>query len=91
MAQLDGKVAVVTGGTRGIGWSIARALVREGASVFVCGRDARRVEAAVEELRNNGGRADGLAADVRRYEDCRRLIAAATEGFGGLDILVNNA
>ena len=91
MAQLDGKVAVVTGGTRGIGWSIARALVREGASVFVCGRDARRVEAAVEELRNNGGRADGLAADVRRHEDCRRLIAAATEGFGGLDILVNNA
>ncbi len=91
MAQLDGKVAVVTGGTRGIGWSIARALVREGASVFVCGRDARRVEAAVEELRNNGGRADGLAADVRRYEDCRRLIAAAAERFGGLDILVNNA
>jgi len=90
-AELKDKVAVVTGGTRGIGWSIARALVREGASVFVCGRDARRVEAAVEELRNNGGRADGLAADVRRYEDCRRLIAAATEGFGGLDILVNNA
>ncbi len=91
MAQLDGKVAVVTGGTRGIGWSIARALVREGASVFVCGRDPRRVEAAVEELRSNGGRADGLAADVRRHEDCRRLIAAAAERFGGLDILVNNA
>ena len=91
MAQLDGKVAVVTGGTRGIGWSIARALVSEGASVFVCGRDAPRVQAAVKELRSNGDRADGLAADVRRYEDCRRLIAAATEGFGGLDILVNNA
>ena len=91
MAQLDGKVAVVTGGTRGIGWSISRALVREGASVFVCGRDAPRVQAAVEELRKNDGRADGLAADVRRYEDCRRLIAAAAERFGGLDILVNNA
>jgi 3-oxoacyl-[acyl-carrier protein] reductase len=91
MAQLDGKVAVVTGGTRGIGWSIARALVREGASVFVCGRDPRRVEAAIEELRKNDGRADGFAADVRRYEDCRRLIAAAAERFGGLDILVNNA
>jgi 3-oxoacyl-[acyl-carrier protein] reductase len=91
MAEFDGKVAVVTGGTRGIGWSIARALVREDAGVFVCGRDARRVEAAVEELRKNGGRADGIAADVRRYEDCRRLIAAAAERFGGLDILVNNA
>jgi len=90
-AELKDKVAVVTGGTRGIGWSIARALVREGASVFVCGRDARRVEAAVEELRNNGGRADGLAADVRRYEDCRNLIARGAERFGGLDILVNNA
>src|SRR2546426_5980362 len=90
-AELKDKVAVVTGGTWGIGWSIARALVREGASVFVGGRDARRVEAAVEELRNNGGRADGLAADVRRYEDCRNLIARGAERFGGLDILVNNA
>jgi 3-oxoacyl-[acyl-carrier protein] reductase len=91
-SELRDKVAVVTGGTRGIGYSIAAALLAEGARVFICGRDAAALRAALESLgANPGGRVDGMVADVRRYNDCRRLIRAAAERFGGLDILVNNA
>jgi len=91
-SELKDKIAVVTGGTRGIGYSIAEALVAEGAKVFICGRDASFLKAAVERLgRVASSRVDGLVADVRRYEDCRTLIRAAAEHFGGLDILVNNA
>jgi len=90
--ELKDKVAVVTGGTRGIGYSIAEALLAEGAKVFVCGRDQRVLKTALEKLRGAGpDRVDGMVADVRRYEDCRKLVHAAAERFGGLDILVNNA
>jgi 3-oxoacyl-[acyl-carrier protein] reductase len=90
--ELKGKVAVVTGGTRGIGYSIAEALLAEGAKVFVCGRDQGFLKTALEKLRRAGpDRVDGMVADVRSYEDCRKLVHAAAERFGGLDILVNNA
>ncbi|HEV2177944.1 MAG TPA: SDR family oxidoreductase [Terriglobia bacterium] len=91
--ELTDKIAVVTGGTRGIGWSIAEALLKEGARVFICGRDAAALKSALEKLAGSGDgrRADGLVADVRRYEDCRKLIHTTAERFGGLDILVNNA
>jgi len=90
--ELKDKVAVVTGGTRGIGYCIARALLAEGAKVFICGRDAATLQAALESLgRDEGHQVDGVVADVRCYEDCRRLIRAAAERFGSLDILVNNA
>jgi 3-oxoacyl-[acyl-carrier protein] reductase len=90
--ELKSKVAVVTGGTRGIGYCIAEALLAEGAKVFVCGRDQSFLKTALEKLRGAGpDRVDGLVADVRRYEDCRKLVHAAAERFGGLDILVNNA
>jgi NAD(P)-dependent dehydrogenase (short-subunit alcohol dehydrogenase family) len=90
--ELKDKVAVVTGGTRGIGYSIAEALLAEGAKVFVCGRDQSFLRTALEKLRGAGpDRVDGMVADVRRYEDCRKLVHAAAERFGGLDILVNNA
>ncbi len=91
MSELKGKVAIVTGGTRGIGESVARALAAEGASVFICGRDGTRVKSAIAAFSKDGAQVDGMAADVSRYEDCRKLIARATERFGGLDILVNNA
>lgn len=92
-SELGGKVAVVTGGTRGIGYSIAEALLAEGAKVFICGRSAHTLETVLERLRRGSGkdRVDGIAADVRRYEDCRKLIQQASERFGGLNILVNNA
>ncbi len=91
-SELKGKIAVVTGGTRGIGYSIAQALLAEGAKVFICGRDGSYLETALESLgRKAKDDVAGMVADVRRYEDCRKLIAAAAERFGGLDILVNNA
>ncbi len=91
--DLTTSIAVVTGGTRGIGYSISAALLAEGAKVFICGRDPTIVERAVKGLARSGAsdRVDGTVADVRRYEDCRRLIRRASERFGGLDILVNNA
>lgn len=97
MTELDGKVAVVTGGTRGIGYSVAEALLAEGAKVFICGRDAQHLKESLASLsKANGaaspnGRIDGVVADVRRYEDCRKLVRSAAEHFGGIDIFVNNA
>ena len=91
-SELKDEVAVVTGGTRGIGFSIAAALLDEGAKVFICGRDAANLKTAVANLtQKSKDRVDGLAADVRRYDDCRKVIRGAVERFGGLDILVNNA
>jgi NAD(P)-dependent dehydrogenase (short-subunit alcohol dehydrogenase family) len=90
--ELKGKVAVVTGGSRGIGYCIAERLLREGASVYICARDAKILQQSLEELRRHGdARVEGMMADVGRYEDCRKLIQTAAEHFGGIDILVNNA
>ena len=90
--ELTGMVAIVTGGSRGIGYSIAEALLAEGAKVFICGRDQNFLNAALEKLRlKTPANVDGTVADVRHYENCRRLVQAAAERFGGLDILVNNA
>lgn len=90
--ELKDKVAVVTGGTRGIGYSIAHALLAEGAEVFICGRDPEVLRAALENLGARApGRVEGMVADVRRYDECRKLIGRAAERFGGIDILVNNA
>jgi len=92
MAAFDGKVAIVTGGTRGIGRAIAAGLVGAGASVVVAGRRAETVEAAVAELGSGAaGRVRGVVADVRRPEECGRLVAEAVGAFGRLDVLVNNA
>jgi len=91
--EFEKKVALVTGGARGIGLSIAEAFVREGASVFVCGRNAATLKMALgqlQSLRGENGTA-GAVADVRRYEGCRSVVQPVETRFGRLDILVNNA
>ena len=88
MADESGRVAVVTGGTRGIGLAIARTLVQGGAGVVVAARRDNDVARVAGEL---GPRALGLPCDVRRVEDCERLVARTVETFGRLDILINNA
>jgi 3-oxoacyl-[acyl-carrier protein] reductase len=93
--QLDGRVAVVTGGSRGIGRAIAAALVGTGARVMITGLHEERLEEARRLLeQGGGGRQDRLAtrvADVREYSQAEALMAETAERFGGLDILVNNA
>ena len=91
--DLTGKVAIVTGGSRGIGFGIARALLRAGASVVVTGTTRGTLDAAVRELRADSKSAtvDGVVADVRRHDEVERLVNGAAERHGGLDILVNNA
>ena len=89
---LKGKVAVVTGGSRGIGYCIAERLLQEGANVYICGRDAQILKKSLENLRaQSGGQIEGMAVDVSRYEECRKLVRTAAERFGGIDLLVNNA
>ncbi|HZP35077.1 MAG TPA: 3-oxoacyl-[acyl-carrier-protein] reductase [Methylomirabilota bacterium] len=93
--SLAGKVAIVTGGTRGIGLAIARSLAEDGASVVVSGRDAARLDAAVKELESLGtpvpGPVLGLIADAAKREDADRLVEATRERFGRIDVLVSNA
>ena len=91
MSPVTGKVAVVTGGTRGIGLAIAAWMLERGASVVISGRDADRLDVAVKELTQNGAPAVGVVADAGRREDADRLIEMARERFGRLDVLVNNA
>ena len=87
-ARLDGQVAVVTGGSRGIGLAIAEALIGEGASVVVTGRDPGALDSAVARL---GPKSLGARADVRDPAQAERAVQQAVERFGGLDILINNA
>ncbi|MFR9798065.1 3-oxoacyl-ACP reductase FabG [Streptomyces sp. MS06] len=91
MANEERRVALVTGGTSGIGLATARALAATGFVVFICARGAEAVRLTVKELRAEGLEADGTTADVRRPESVRALVAAAVERYGRIDVLVNNA
>src|SRR5437588_10004136 len=90
MEKLKDKVAVVTGGTRGIGRAIAERLLREGASVAICGRTRESVDRAVSEMKTSG-RIFGHPADVTKLDEVRNFFRVVEREFGGLDILVNNA
>lgn len=91
MTRLDGKVALITGGTSGIGRATAVLFAREGADVAITGRDGSRGVAVVDEIVAAGGEGIFVAADVRSGTDCERSVARTLEAFGRLDILFNNA
>lgn len=91
MTELVGKVAVVTGGGRGIGRAIALGYAQDGAEVLVAARTRAEIEAVADEIRAAGGAARAVVADISREEDVRRLVADVEDTWGRVDVLVNNA
>jgi NAD(P)-dependent dehydrogenase (short-subunit alcohol dehydrogenase family) len=91
MGQLDGKVAIVTGGGSGIGKGIARAFAQEGCAVVIAGRKAGRLQAAAEELGGSGGEVLAAPTDVTDEAQVKALFEQTMARFGRLDILVNSS
>ena len=91
MGQLDGKVAIVTGGGSGIGKGIAKAFADEGCSVVIAARNSDRLDAAAAELSNGGGTVISIPTDVTSEEQMISLFAKTMDQFGKLDVLVNNS
>jgi NAD(P)-dependent dehydrogenase (short-subunit alcohol dehydrogenase family) len=89
--DLAGKVAIVTGSTRGIGHAIATRFAQRGAQVVISSRDAAACEAVAQELREAGGQAIAIAANVGKKEQLENLTAQTVERWGGIDVLVCNA
>jgi NAD(P)-dependent dehydrogenase (short-subunit alcohol dehydrogenase family) len=85
--KLSGKVALVTGGSRGIGFATAKILSENGATVIITAKDQERLDKAVEKIPNSSG----IAADIRKSNDVKNVVNKIVEKFGKLDILVNNA
>lgn len=88
---LEGRVAIITGGSRGIGRAVAQCLAEDGASVVVSGLDPARLEVATKELEGFGAPVLGVVADVARREDVERLVDQTKDRFARIDVLVNNA
>ncbi|MET8976873.1 3-oxoacyl-ACP reductase FabG [Streptomyces sp. NPDC004539] len=91
MAEEFARAALVTGATSGIGLATANRLARTGHRVFICSRDGAAVKETVEGLRLDGHEADGVACDVTDVAQIEQLVTAATERFGPISVLVNNA
>ena len=89
--DLTGKVAIVTGASRGLGVSFARGLAKAGAHLVICARNLEQLEQVAEELRQYGQEVIPVRADIRSTDDIRGVVEAATQRFQRIDILVNNA
>ncbi|MGW8266047.1 MAG: SDR family NAD(P)-dependent oxidoreductase [Longimicrobiales bacterium] len=89
--KLDGRVALITGGTSGIGRATAVLFAREGAAVVLTGRNQERGEAVARAIKDEGGEALFIRSDVRRADDCRHAVERTLERFGRIDVLFNNA
>src|SRR5436305_519696 len=89
--RLEGRVAIVTGSTQGLGEGIAVRLAKAGARLVLNGRSAEKGQRVLARILDLGGEAVFVAADVAIKSDAQRLVAQAAEAFGGVDILVNNA
>jgi NAD(P)-dependent dehydrogenase (short-subunit alcohol dehydrogenase family) len=85
------KVAVITGGTSGIGSGTAKRFAGEGAAVVITGRNSERGEQVVKEITDDGGKALFVRADVRLADDCRNVVEQTLATFGKIDVLFNNA
>lgn len=89
--KISGKVALITGGSRGIGKAVAAAYAGEGARVFICARGEDHLARTVNEIRDAGGEIAGQAGDIGKAKDAQRIVGAAVELYGRIDVLVNNA
>lgn len=87
---LKGKYALISGGSRGIGLAIAKALAREGCNIMICARDSDRILSADGELIKEGTNVIGITADVLKLENIKNVFRSIKENWGKLDILVNN-
>jgi 3-oxoacyl-[acyl-carrier protein] reductase len=88
---LSGRRAVVTGGSKGIGYAIARELLAEGVHVAICARTPTEVEAAAEELGGDTDTVHGFVTDVTKPDEVQAFVDSAADALGGIDVLVNNA
>jgi dehydrogenase/reductase SDR family member 7B len=91
MNKFENKVALISGGSRGVGFAIAKQLVEAGAKVVISARGAKRLNESAERLKKMGGQVVAVAGDIGEWKDAQRMVAAAIDEFGRLDILVNNA
>jgi NAD(P)-dependent dehydrogenase (short-subunit alcohol dehydrogenase family) len=91
IVRLAGRVAIVTGGSQGIGEAIARAFAREGAAVAILNRTVEKGRQTAAAIVADGGKAEAVACDVSRFDSMRAALAEVHGRFGGVDILVNNA
>jgi len=91
MFSMAGRTAIVTGGSRGIGRSIARGFAAAGANVVICSRKAEACEATAAEIRAAGGSATSVPAHLGRLDDISNLVSASVEAYGAIDVVVNNA
>ncbi len=89
--MLEGKVAVITGGSKGIGKATAELFVKEGACVVICARGEEALRRTEAELKAMGGNVLAIQADIGSVDDCKKVFEATIKEFGKLDILVNNA
>ena len=89
--RLDGRVTIVTGASSGLGVAFAHGFAEAGSDLVICARRADRLSDTAEELRAQGRRCLPVPADVTDVEDCERVVEAAMEAFGRIDVLVNNA
>lgn len=89
--QFRGKVALITGGSRGLGLVLARQLAAKGAQVVICARDAQELEIARQDIASHGGDVLAIPCDLARRDEVKQLVAQAIAHFGRIDVLINNA